>query len=86
MNENNNLVKTLLEVYKEHTKDITSKPIELSGCTYARAIKNAVGFGPVFPNQKELTHEIDEYIEIDHLLEITKIYAKAIYKLDKCND
>jgi len=77
------LVQKLMKVYKEHTKDAESQPIVIGGGTYARAVKNAVAFGPLIPGQEELAHQKDEYISIDHLMLITKIYAHAMFELAK---
>ncbi len=74
------LVQDLMKVYKEITGD-DSKPIAIGGGTYARAVKRAVAFGPLFPGEKELAHQKDEYIEIDDLLKNTKIYAQTIIRL-----
>lgn len=81
--EDNHLVQTLMKVYKEVTGDNESKPITIGGGTYARAMSNAVAFGPLFPNQEELAHQKDEFISIDDLMKCTNIYAKALYELAK---
>lgn len=75
------LVETLMKVYKDETGDTTSQPITTGGGTYARSMKNAVAFGPAFPGQIDVAHQNDEYISIEHLIKITRIYAKAIYEL-----
>jgi len=77
------LVQKLMKVYKEYTKDAESQPIVIGGGTYARALPNAVAFGPLMPGQEELAHQKDEYISIDHLMLITKIYAHAMFELAK---
>lgn len=77
------LVKKLMEVYKIETGDTKAKPMAIGGATYARVMKNAVAFGPVLPGMKELAHQKNEYIEIEHLMKLTKIYSKAIYELAK---
>ncbi|MDI6705987.1 MAG: dipeptidase PepV [Bacillota bacterium] len=78
--EDNFMVRKLKEVYKEITGEEATL-ISIGGGTYARAIDNAVAFGPLFPGQPELAHQKDEYIDIDDLMTITKIYAKAMYLL-----
>lgn len=83
ISEDNFLVNELMEVYREETGDFDSKPITIGGGTYARAMENAVAFGPMFPGQKDVAHQKDEYISIDHLIKITEIYAKALYELTK---
>jgi succinyl-diaminopimelate desuccinylase len=42
-----------------------------------------VAYGPVFPGQKEVAHERDEFISIDDLILCAKIYAQALYSLMK---
>lgn len=76
------LVNKLMKVYTKITGD-HSDPITIGGGTYARAMKNAVAFGPLFPGRPELAHQKDEYISIDDLLKITEIYTEALYELAK---
>ncbi len=77
------VVQTLMKVYQKHTNDMKSKPIVIGGGTYARAIKNAVAFGPVFVGQPSVEHQKDEYMEVDLLMRASKIFAEAIYELAK---
>ncbi|HHY91502.1 MAG TPA: Sapep family Mn(2+)-dependent dipeptidase, partial [Clostridiales bacterium] len=81
--EEHELVQTLMGVYQKETGDMESKPIIIGGGTYARALKNAVAFGPTFPGRMGLEHQRDEHISIDSLLKCTKIYAQAMYALAK---
>lgn len=47
-----------MEVYREETGDKDSKPITIGGGgTYARAMDNAVAFGPMFPGQEDVVHQ-----------------------------
>ena len=78
----NFMIKILQKVYEDVTGQ-KADLISIPGGTYARAIKNAVAFGPLFPGNEEVAHEKDEYIEIDHLILNTKIFAEAIYELVK---
>lgn len=83
VSQDNFLVETLMRVYKEETGDNDAEPMTIGGGTYARSMDNAVAFGPMFPGQKDVAHQKDEYIAIEHLMSITKIYAKALYELAK---
>lgn len=74
------LVRKLLEVYQNVTGR-NEEPVVIGGGTYCRAANNFVAYGPVFPGQRELAHEPDEYIGIDDLILSAKIYAQAIYTL-----
>jgi len=76
------LIKSLQKVYYEMTNQ-EPKLISIGGGTYCRYLDNFVAFGPVFPGQKELAHQKNEYILINDLVKITKIYAQAIYELIK---
>lgn len=76
------LIQTLMKVYRDITGD-DREPITIGGGTYARAMENAVAFGPLLPGQPELAHQKDEYMAIEDLVQITKIYANALYELAK---
>lgn len=78
----NFMIKALQKVYEDVTGE-KAELISIGGGTYARAIKNAVAFGPLFPGREETAHQKDEYIEIEDLMKSTKIYAEAIYELVK---
>jgi succinyl-diaminopimelate desuccinylase len=77
---NSMLIQILQQVYEKHTGE-EAKLISIGGGTYARALDNAVAFGPVFPGQTELAHQPDEYIAISHLVQLAEIYSDAIAKL-----
>ena len=74
------LVRALLEVYREETGDDLG-PLAIGGGTYARALPNAVAFGPAFPLQGAIPHERDEYIAVDHFYQLARIYARALLAL-----
>lgn len=76
------LVKTLTNIFNEETGQ-NAEPVAIGGGTYARAFKNCISFGLNFPGDKDMCHQVDEYVEIEKLLLGSKIYAKAIYELAK---
>jgi len=78
----NFMIKILQKVYENVTGQ-KADLISIGGGTYARAIKNAVAFGPLFPGKEETAHQKDEYIEVDDLMKCTKMFAEAIYELVK---
>lgn len=75
------MVEILMDIYREQTGDLSSKPIIIGGGTYARATDNIVAFGATFPGEEEVAHQKNEYISISSLMRAAKIYAEAIYKL-----
>ena len=77
---NSFLVQTLLQVYREETGD-DSPPIAIGGGTYAKVIPGGVAYGPVMPGAVETAHQADEFISIDDLLLLVKIYARALFAL-----
>ncbi|OHD12074.1 MAG: hypothetical protein A2Y41_12935 [Spirochaetes bacterium GWB1_36_13] len=76
----NKEIALLLEAYQEITgkKD---QPIAIGGGTLARAFKNAVAFGAVFPGEEESAHQNNESINIHTLFEAHEIYTLALKKL-----
>jgi succinyl-diaminopimelate desuccinylase len=75
------LVKTLLQVYRDETGDRSSKPMAIGGGTYARVIPGGVAYGPVMPGQQDMAHQADEYMSVENLMQLVRIYAKALYEL-----
>lgn len=75
------MIETFMEIYRENTGDMENGPMTIGGGTYARAMKNCVAFGALFPGDPDLMHQRDERLALDRLVTMTKIYADAIYKL-----
>lgn len=76
----NKLIQKLCKVFNE-TCNTNLEPIAIGGATYARAFNNFVCFGMNFPKDKDMCHQVDEFIEINKLLLATNIYANAIHSL-----
>lgn len=74
------LVRTLSEVFEECTGQ-KAEPIAIGGGTYARALKNGVGFGPEFPGDEPVAHQPDEYILVERVGKLIEIYKKALERL-----
>ncbi len=81
VNRDSLLVKTLMEIYREATGQSDAEPITMTGGTYARTLKNAVAFGPLFPSEEQVAHSPDEYLNINSIMKAAKIYAEAMYIL-----
>ena len=78
------IVRGLMQVYNELTGD-DAKPLAIGGGTYSRMMPNTVAFGVVFPGQEDCCHIADEYIEIDRMMQATRIFAHAIAELASGN-
>lgn len=76
------LVSRLNQAYNDYTGDNIS-PNTTTGMTYAHYCPNVIGFGPSFPGQNGIAHLPDEWIDIDDLLDMAKIYAIGLCRLDK---
>ncbi|HWJ03671.1 MAG TPA: dipeptidase PepV [Verrucomicrobiae bacterium] len=74
------LVQTLLGVYREFTGDM-GEPLAIGGGTYARKIKGAVAFGPLFPGREDVAHIANEFMSLEDIKLCTEIYAKSILTL-----
>ncbi len=77
------LIRTLLSVYRDCTGDENVKPIAIGGGTYARALKNGVGFGPEMKGDEPVIHQPNEYITIERVGLLLDLYENAIEKLTK---
>lgn len=80
---NSDLVKTLHKAYIKYTGDDKTPLLTIGGGTYARSFKNAVAYGPQFPNKEALIHQPNEYAELEDLYKACAIYAEAIYNLTR---
>ena len=74
------LVSALLDSYAEVMGERPA-PLCIGGATYARALPNAVAFGPVFPGDEEMCHQVDEYVRLDRLVQMRRIYKVAFEKI-----
>ena len=76
----NQLITALCNTFNEVTGK-NEEPIAIGGATYARAFKNCVSFGANMPGEKDMCHQVDEFVSIENLITACQIYAEAIYKL-----
>ena len=76
------LIKTITGVYSEFYND-NSEAIAIGGGTYAKHLANIVAFGPCLPNVDYVEHTNHEFIEIEHLITLAKVYANAMEQLTK---
>lgn len=83
LNPKEPFLEALLSAYRQVTGDHKSQPFAIGGATYARALPNAVAFGPLFPDEEELAHEPNEFISINSLKKMTEIYILALRNLIK---
>ena len=77
----NPMIRTLVDIYRKHSGDTESLPMVIGGATYARAAENIIAYGALFPGDEDLMHRKNECLSIERLMQMTKIYAEAIYKL-----
>lgn len=81
IDEHTEFIQRLMEAYQKISKDENAVPLAIGGATYARAIPNAVAFGPLFPYEEELAHEPNECLAINSLEKMTLIYIEALQSL-----
>lgn len=74
------LITCLHSVYCDVTGDSTP-PLAIGGGTYARKIPNVVAFGPYRPGTVPPIHAPDEYIAVEDLVLLARMYAYAICTL-----
>lgn len=89
VDRNEPFVRRLMDVYREVTgKD--NEPYIIDGGTYARKLKNAVGFGggngvraDFLPKGHGAVHQPDEARSIQGILDAIKIYVLSVIELDQ---
>ena len=79
------VVVLLEKAYREVTGDRINQPFTVGAATFARTMPNTVAFGPIFPEQEEMSHLPNEFISIEDLNKTTEIYINALYNLITCN-
>ena len=79
--DDSELVTKVLHVFHERTGVTDAVPHHIGGGTYSRKLPNAVSFGPERYMCESLDHNVDEFIGVDQLMFLTKIYADAIMAL-----
>ncbi len=82
VDKNTYLVKTLVDIFNKKTGQ-NLEAIAIGGGTYARAFKNCISYGLTMPGDKDMCHQVDEFVDINKLVLSSKIYAEAIYELAK---
>ncbi len=80
VSEKSELVVQLLRAYEEVT-GLTGRALAIGGGTYAKCLEEGVAFGALFPGEKEMAHQADEYISISDLKKNLRIFTYAILKL-----
>ena len=77
-------IRTLQDAYEKQTGE-KAELLAIGGGTYARVMKKGVAFGMLFPGEKDVAHQLDEFVDIKNLVKATAIYAEAISRL-ACDD
>lgn len=77
---NGKLIRTLLGVYNRVTGK-TAQPIAIGGGTYARVLKCGCGFGPEGEGEESTIHQPNEYISLEKIRELSKIYYLALKEI-----
>ncbi|QIK56737.1 M20 family metallopeptidase [Erysipelothrix sp. HDW6A] len=79
-NKDSKYIEPLTQSYEE-IMGSRLEPVTTTGGTYAKIIPNIIAYGPSFPGQNGIAHLPDEWLDLDDLLNSTKIYATALYHL-----
>lgn len=78
--ESDDLIQSLSRVYERQTGEKATL-LSIGGGTYARVLKKGVAFGMLFPGEKDVAHQVDEFVDIPNLIKAVAIYADAICEL-----
>ena len=79
--KSNPYLQELLKAYRSVTND-KSEPVAIGGRTYCTMIENSLSFGANFADDEEMAHKQDEYLDLDKLKKVIKIYLQAFINLN----
>ena len=74
------LVTSLLAAYTEES-GLIGEPESTGGGTYAKVLKQGVAFGAGFPDDEDLAHQANEFVDLNKMILSAKIYANALLRL-----
>lgn len=74
VDSNKPFVKLMEEIYNDNTPWTSCFNLG-HGTSYAKALPNSVYWGPVFPNEEDLCHEVNERTKFDNLILATKLFS-----------
>lgn len=74
---NGALISTLTKIYND-AAGTNEEPQAIGGGTYARALKCGCGFGPYIRGTEDTAHQPDEYIPLEQVKLISRIYYDAL--------
>lgn len=76
----------LMNTFKEHYPNHSQEPIVSGGVTYSKVVPNCVSFGATFETDPHVAHQADEFVRMDTLPALLKLYTEAIIKLAQAED
>lgn len=76
------LVKTLLDVFEEHT-GLKGEEKVIGGGTFGRLLERGVAYGAQFPGYTDTMHQANEFMPVEDIYRSAAIYGDAIYRLTK---
>ena len=82
------IISALVDIANKHLNR-NEKPYVMGGGTYARKLKNAIGFGPgirgagdFYGKKRGHAHQVDEYINQETLVNAFMVYTEALIVVD----
>ena len=80
LGKDSQLVTTVMNVYNQ-AMGSDEQAVAMGGGTYARAIPNVLAFGARFPDTPDVMHQVNEYVELNHLYAASYIYKQTLKTL-----
>lgn len=76
----------LAQTFARHFPDHSQEPIVSGGVTYSKVVPNCVSFGANFETDPHVAHQADEFIALDTLPELLKLYTEVIIALGQAEE
>ena len=77
---NDPFILTLQDAFEKETGE-KAELMSIGGGTYARVMDKGVAFGMLFPGERDVAHQLDEFVDIANMTKAVAIYAEAICQL-----
>lgn len=79
-------VQLLSQTFAQHFPKESQTPLIGKAVSYSKKVANCISFGANFQEDPELAHQADEYVAIDTLIPLLRLYTESMIKLGQAKE
>lgn len=79
-------IQILSKTFAQHFPEESQTPLIGKAVSYSKKVGNCISFGANFQQDPEVAHQADEYVEIDSLIPLLKLYTESLIKLGQAKE